>query len=232
MGITLDNLLPRAKEHPIFASCEDDEIKRLLIETKARLRKTSSQEIVLHECDQAEWIALVVSGEYEFSYCGADESVRHSVCILSKGDVFGAVLVGLQINHYPGMLFSRSEGELLILRCDELRKRLNRKSFCRFNVNLYCMACQAIYRIWMKMNLFSCYKTADRIRLYLKNELLMNPCKPIVFNYIQLADYLCVNRTALYRVIRKMIRQKELQVIPFGDQLAFKIGCDFNLLKK
>ena len=60
--------------------------------------------------------------------------------------------------------------------------------------------------------LLSCYEIGDRVLLYLKWRKEDGLSVPVKFRYGELAEYLGVNRTALYRAIAKLRESGKIRI--------------------
>ena len=65
---------------------------------------------------------------------------------------------------------------------------------------------------WRKLMLLSCYEIADRVLLYLKWRKEDGLHNPVKFKYGELAEYLGVNRTALYRAVAKLRNSGKIRI--------------------
>ena len=71
---------------------------------------------------------------------------------------------------------------------------------------------------WRKLMLLSCYEIGDRVLLYLGWRKEDGLSASVKFKYGELAEYLGVNRTALYRATAKLCKSGKIRIA--DDTLA------------
>jgi len=111
------------------------------------------------------------------------------------------------------MLMANGVTEVLLCKVTKIREVIKRGTPAAFIANLYAASARQGFAAWRKLSLVSCYEIADRILLYLRwreEDGLANTPLP---SSAELAEYLGVNRTALYRGINKLKRQKRITTI-------------------
>ena len=198
-------ILPCLAKLSLFANLTEAECETLCGELDMRLRKYAAGELVAHECDPVAEVYVIVSGRVSVRECGLREDSRHLVCRLGPGDVYGAMLPALELKTNPGMVTADRSSEILLCKVDRIRRLLAAGTHPAFVANLYRAAARQGFYAWRKLMLLSCYEISDRLRLYLrwrKEEGLSERDLPPVS---ELAEYLGVNRTALHRVLRKVL---------------------------
>ena len=87
-----------------------------------------------------------------------------------------------------------------------------------FLSHFYAAACAQGFYAWRKLMLLSCYEIGDRVLLYLKWHKEDGQPSAVKFKYGELAEYLGVNRTALYRAIAKLLKSGTVRIV--ADTLA------------
>ena len=219
MKICKENVLPKAAKLPLFAGCARDEIKTILEETQGKVRQCDAGEVILHECTSAVSMAAVVSGVVFVRECGLADDSRHLVQRLYAGGTFGATFPALETKTCPGMLVAEEPSEVLFLNVAAIRRMMEKGAHPRFLSNLYAAACTQGFYAWRKLMLLSCYEIGDRVLLYLKWRKEDGLAGPARFRYGELAEYLGVNRTALYRAMDKL--RKAGKVCIDGNALSF-----------
>ena len=218
MKICKENILPKVAKLPLFAGCARDEIKAILEEAQGKLRQFDAGEVILHECTSAVSMATVVSGVVFVRECGLADDSRHLVQRLYAGGTFGATFPALATKTCPGMLVAEEPSEVLFLNVAAIRQMMEKGTYPRFLANLYAAACTQGFYAWRKLMLLSCYEIGDRVLLYLRWRKEDGLAGPARFRYGELAEYLGVNRTALYRAIAKL--RKSCRVRIDADTLA------------
>ena len=212
MKICKEDILPKVAKLPLFAGCTSDEIKGILEEAQGKLRQFDAGEVILHECTPAVSMAVVVSGAVLVRECGLADDSRHLVQRLYAGGTFGATFAAFTPKTCPGMLVAEEPSEVLFLNVTVIRRMMEKGAHPRFLANLYAAACTQGFYAWRKLMLLSCYEIGDRVLLYLKWRKEDGLPDPVKFKYGELAEYLGVNRTALYRVIAKLRKSGKIRI--------------------
>ena len=218
MKVCKENMLPKVAKLPLFAGCAHSEIKGVLAEAQGKLRHFDAGEVILHECTPAVLMAVVVSGVVFVRECGLADDSRHLVQRLYAGGTFGATFPALATKTCPGMLVAEEPSEVLFLSVAAIRRMMEKGTYPRFLANLYAAACAQGFYAWRKLMLLSCYEIGDRVLLYLKWRKEDGLPSSVKFKYGELAEYLGVNRTALYRAIAKLRKSGKIRVA--ADTLA------------
>ncbi|MBQ0032436.1 MAG: Crp/Fnr family transcriptional regulator [bacterium] len=197
---------------PLFAGCAPDEIKGILEDSQGKIRQFDAGEVMLHECTPAVSMAAVVSGVVFVRECGLSDDTRHLVQRLYAGGTFGATFPAFTPKTSPGMLLAEEPSEVLFLNVAAIRRMMEKGAHPRFLANLYAAACMQGFYAWRKLMLLSCYEIGDRVLLYLKWRKEDGLAGPARFRYGELAEYLGVNRTALYRAIAKLRKSGKIRI--------------------
>lgn len=212
MKICKEDILPKVANLPLFKGCSRREIETILEEAEGKVRAFGAGEVVLHECTPAVSMVVVVSGVIFIRECGLTEDSRHLVQRLYSGGTFGATFPALAPKAYPGMLVAEEPSEVLFLNVVAIRRMMEKGAHSRFLANLYAVACTQGFYAWRKLMLLSCYEIGDRVLLYLKWRKEDGLPSSVKFKYGELAEYLGVNRTALYRAIAKLRKSGKIRI--------------------
>ena len=212
MKICKENILPKVAKVPLFAGCAHDEINGILDDAQGKVRQFDAGEVILHECTPAVSMAVVVSGVVFVRECGLADDTRHLVQRLYAGGTFGATFPAFRPKTYPGMLVAEELSEVLFLSVAAIQRMMEKGAYTRFLANLYAAACTQGFYAWRKLMLLSCYEIGDRVLLYLKWRKEDGLPSSVKFKYGELAEYLGVNRTALYRAIAKLRKSGKIRI--------------------
>ena len=218
MNICKEDVLPKVAALPLFRNCSLKEIKDILVELCGMVRAFDAGEVILHECAPAVSMVVVVSGSVSVRECGLTDDARHLVQRLCEGETFGASFPVLAPKTSPGLLIAETSSKMLFLNSASIRKMMEEGRHSCFLANLYAAACTQGFYAWRKLMLLSCYEISDRVLLYLKWRKEDGVAGPVKFKYGELAEYLGVNRTALYRALAKLRKTGRIRVE--GDILA------------
>ena len=218
MKICKEDILPKVAALPLFRGCTRKELNGILDELHGAVRSFGSGEVILHECSPAVSMVVVVSGVVLVRECGFTDGTRHLVQRLYAGGTFGATFAALGPKVCPGMLVAEEPSEVLFLDVAHLRQMMELGRHPHFLANLYAAVCTQGFYAWRKLMLLSCYEIADRVLLYLRWRKEDGLSDPVRFKYGELAEYLGVNRTALYRTIAKLRKSGKIRIA--ADTLA------------
>ena len=212
MKICRKDILPKMARLPLFDGCPPEETTEILVELMGSIHGFAPGEVIVHECESAVSMVAVISGVASVWECGLTDDVRHLVQCLRAGGMFGSTFPALKPQNYPGMLVAEEVCEVLFLNVAAIRRMMERGMRPRFLSNLYAAACTQGFYAWRKLMLLSCYEIADRVLLYLKWRKEDGLPSPVKFKYGELAEYLGVNRTALYRAIAKLRKSGKIRI--------------------
>lgn len=207
-----DNALARMAETPLFSNLTETERRELMTELNVRIRSYAQEEIVAHACEPAAEVITVLKGRVSVYESGSREDGRHLVYRLSPGETYGATFPVLDLKANPALLVANGSAEVLLCKVTRIREMLKRGTHAAFVANLYAASARQGFYAWRKLSLVGCYEIADRVLLYLRwceEDGLSETEMP---SPAELAEYLGVNRTALYRALDKLKRQKRITV--------------------
>ena len=218
MKVCKGDVLPKVAALPLFRNCARKEVKDILGELQGVVHSFAAGEVVLHECSPAVSMAVVVSGVVFVRECGLADDSRHLVQRLYAGGTFGATFPALGQDFCPGMLVAEEPSEVLLLEVAAVRQIMEQGRHPHFIANLYAAASVQGFYAWRKLMLLSCYEIGDRVLLYLRWRKEDGFPAFVKFRYGELAEYLGVNRTALYRAIAKLRKSGKIRIV--ADTLA------------
>lgn len=102
---------------------------------------------------------------------------------------------------------------MLFLELSVIRGWLEVPRHTGFLANLFFASAKDGYYAWRKLMLLSCYKISDRVLLYLRWRHEDGVEVPLRVSYPALAETIGVNRTALYRAVADLKRQKLIREV-------------------
>ena len=198
---------------PLFANCLSPVCVELQKTLHIRAKCFTAGEMIVNEAMAARDFLAVCSGRLQVSECGLEDDSRHFVQSLSFGDTFGTGFPVMDIKQYPAMVLAQTEGVLLAIDVVATRQLLISGKNLAFVMNLYAATARQGFYAWRKLTLLSCYEVADRVLLYLRWRREDGHPEPFAINYPELAAYLGVNRTALYRAIAALKKAKKIKQV-------------------
>ncbi len=155
---------------------------------------------------------IVLNGTIEeYMYDEAGNQVN--ICRFNSGKVFGAELVCTSFNNSPVTLETKSECDVLLLNCNKLMSEDSLMCPCRMQMTANVMQNMASQLVFFKtkIRILAQKRLRDRLMIYLQT---LTPNKNgyynLTYNRTELADYLCVDRSALSRELCRMRDEKIL----------------------
>ena len=206
------DILPLLAKTPLFAGIPEHAHASLAAELDACVRDYEADEVVTHECAAASEVVCVLSGRLRVFCCGAKDDARHLVHVLGPGEVYGASLPALDaVAKSPALVVAAERTRVLALKVANAR-RLVRSGACpAFVANLYAASVRQGFNVWRKLSILSSYEISDRVRAYLRWRDEAGDAKPL--SLPDLAAYLGVNRTSLYRALSKLTKNEVARIV-------------------
>ncbi len=193
--------------NPLFAGVARHELAPLFICLNARTRVYAKNQFVLLEGDPADRIGIVLNGNLQIlkeDYFGA----RNIIANVGPNELFGEAFAAAEIGELPLSVIATEESRLMLI---DYRAIL---TTCGQNCAYHYALIRNLIRIIAKKNLGLIQKiehvskrtTREKVLSYLSAVAKENHSDSFVipFSRQELADYLCVDRTALSAVISKL----------------------------
>ena len=204
----MDTYLPMLIKTPLFASLSLQELPHMLDCLNARTRSYQAKEYILHEEDKVEEVGVILSGIVQV--INEDALGNRSITVkLGPGELFGEVLASSKTPVSPVSVMADTDCEILQLRFGKIVTPCIR--VCSFHTrvieNMMNVLAQRNLFMNRKLSILSQRSTRDKLLAYLawQSQERKSIEFDIPYNRDELADFLCVNRSALSREISKMI---------------------------
>lgn len=198
------------KRHPLFKGFGDDEIADVLCELGAKRRVKSAGEYIFRVGDRTDHMGFVLSG----TVMVIQEDLwghRHILSKLSSGDIFAEIFASIPDAVLNVNVVADTDCEILML---NIRQLLSSAPSADANIdrlirNLASLLARKTLALNDKVTHISKRTTRDKLLSFLSAEAARQGSLSfdISFNRQQLADYLCVERTAMSVELSKL--QKE-----------------------
>lgn len=204
-----DNIFGRMSETPLFSNLPESERRELMSELDVQIRCCSRGEVLTHECETASEAYVVLNGRILVYMCGYKDGRRHLAYTLQPGEIYGAAFPALEMRNNPGLLVPKAFAVVLRFKIDKIREYMKRGMHSAFIANLYAATAHHGFSVWRKLAIISCYGISDRVKMYMNwrhQDGLLDSDLPSVS---EMAEYLCVNRTSLYRVLDKLKKHEQ-----------------------
>lgn len=190
----------------LFFDIPENAREEVLCALSAKKCSYRKGETVVHIGDRARRAGILLSGSVEISFYDA-----HGNCVninrINAGDLFGAAMVVAGAEDSPLHLFARSDSTVLFLDFSVLLQE-NRKipPHCA-TVTLNLMKGFAKRSLFLnrKIQILGQKRLRDKLKIYFSYiPVDADGRRKIPFTKTQLAEYLCADRSALSRELRRM----------------------------
>lgn len=193
---------------PLFSSLTIDELPHMLNCLQARTKHYEAKQFIIHETDTTEDLGIVLEGQVQI----ITEDALGNRSITAKfgpGEIFGQVAASKLAHSSPVSVMSDTESEILLLKFHKLVSPCTRA--CSFHSrvieNMMNVIAERNLMMNRKLSILSQRTMRDKLLTFLawQSHDKGTTTFTIPFNRDELADYLCVNRSALSREISKMV---------------------------
>lgn len=204
---TFSNYLPQLMETPLFAGIQAEDIAAMLHCLGAKRRAYAKHEWIVLTGERMQELGLVISGRVQLlqeDYIGN----RHILAEIAPHALFAEAFVCARDNTMPLSVLSVEASEILFLNYRRILTTCS--SACRFHSQLIAnmLAIMAENNIYLNRKLYhlSRRSTRDKLLSYLYEHAAKAGSDrfSIPFNRQELADYLCVERSAMSAELSRM----------------------------
>ena len=193
---------------PLFSSLTLEELPHMLQCLQARMKKYQAKQFIIHETDSNDDLGIVLKGTIQII---TEDSLgnRSITAKLGSGQLFGQISASKLAQNSPASVLAQTDCEILHLKFKKLVTPCSRA--CAFHPRVIenMMNVLAGRNLLMnrKLSILSQRTIRDKLLAYLAWQSRDKGSREfsIPFNRDELADYLCVNRSALSREISHMI---------------------------
>lgn len=194
----------------LFEKIAQKDLESILNCLQAKKKTYQKEEIIQRAGEKIQQIGLIVSGKVKIS---RDDFYGNSSLLdeIGEGNIFGEVFLCMEIQESPVTVIAISNCEILFLNFNQMLFTCDNQ--CPFHTqlikNMLKIIAQKTLMQNLKIDILSKKGIRERIQTYLFYE--MKKAKTttfeIPFNRKKLAEFLCVDRSALSNELSKM--QKE-----------------------
>lgn len=205
--LSYSQLMPKLSQAPLFSGIKSEDLANMLQCLGARQRSYARQEWVVQAGERPEEIGLLILGRVQLlqeDYIGN----RHILAELSPYSLFGEAYVCARNASFPLSILAVEASDILFL--DYHRIFTTCSASCRFHAQLIAnmLAILAENNIYLnrKLHHLSRRSTRDKLLSYLYEHAAQAGSNrfTIPFNRQELADYLCVERSAMSAELGRM----------------------------
>lgn len=198
----------------LFDGIPEDKYKNVLNCLNAQLKTYAKDAVILHIGEQQGRPGVVVSGTLRLALYSEDGNLL-TIDRLSAGQIFGETLACANKQESPVQIDALSDAEVLYLSFDPLL--LEQGASCPHKMQVTAnllreMGQGDLVRI-QKMRILAQNRLRNKLKLYLQS-LAIGPEGDLCLNMgrSELAEYLCVDRSALSRELSRMQKEGILTV--------------------
>lgn len=195
----------------LFRDFSEEDLHKVLEYLRARERSFKRGEIILHIGEKICYAGIILEGEIECSFQDYDFN-KYNMNHFSEGDLFGETMACLEIDKSPMQVFAVTDCSILLL---DFRVLKEAKFECQslLTENLIHIFAEQNYFLNQKIRIVTQKNLRSKIFAYINS---IQPDdkdnRKLPFSKTALSEFLCVNRAALSRELRKMINEGILEM--------------------
>lgn len=201
------------KKTPIFKGLDEIEIESVLNTLKSRLINYKKDEVIFEMGTTISEMALLISGSIHITkldYLGN----LNIIAVIKPGDLFGESYAISKGEKLGVTAISETDSELLMIDVSGIysEKSLGVPGFTKFSMNLMNILANKNIIMSKKLDHLTKRSIREKIMSYLSEiSIKENSSKfTIPLNRQQMADYLCIDRSALSRELMKLKAENTL----------------------
>ncbi len=223
----MENYLTSILGNALFDDISIKNLNMLLHCLDANKKKYRKNEFILHEGAIIDFIGIVISGSVKVvkNDCKGNQVI---IAIISEGDIFGEVFVCSEVVHSPISVLTAKESDVLIINHHKLIHTCSMT--CEFQNKLIFNMLKIISRknlyLNQKIDIISRRTLRDKIFAYLSYVSHGSNKFKIDLNREELAEFLCVDRSALSNELSKM--QKEGLIKFCKNEFELLVGLNHH----
>lgn len=195
-------------ETGLFRDIDTADLEELLKCLGAEIKTIGKSEIVLLNGDKPESIGIVLSGQLHVVREDTDGN-RSIIAAITPGDIFGEALCCADVPESPVTVLADTASLVMLLRFSHILKTCSNS--CTFHTRLIANMLRLIANknllLQDRMEIISLKSIRAKVTRYLES---FSPVREkefyIPFNREELADFLCVERSALSHELARMKR--------------------------
>lgn len=202
----------------LFKGVSKEEINTHMSSIKYQTVVYKKNDVIAIEGDDASSLGIIISGSIEIQKLYASGKII-TIDRLSKGNIFGEVIIFSQMGRYPSTIVSSESSQILFISKSEMLK------LCSIDTqvlnNFMALLSNKILMLNKKLRNLSFETIRQKVSSFIIDEYKRQKNNPIKFNISrkEMADYLGIQRPSLSR---ELIHMKEEDLIDF-DKHYIKI---------
>ncbi|HBR08604.1 MAG TPA: Crp/Fnr family transcriptional regulator [Clostridiales bacterium] len=206
----MKNYFPLLKRSPLFAGIGEEDLASMLQCLKAKSESYKKEDILLLTGQAAAYMGIVLAGRVQI----VKEDFAGNRTILTEitpGNLFAEAFAFARVEHLPLMAVSVTDSEVLWLDVRCIASTC--PSACPFHIrmieNMLAVLAQKNIQLNLKIEHISKRSTREKLLSYLSSQAARQGSDEfdIPFNRQELADYLCVDRSAMSAELSRMRKE-------------------------
>jgi len=197
----------------LFAGMSEAQVAEVVRLIGGKVCRYKKGEIIEHEGSKAKWLVPVLLGVVSVYEPGANGE-RHLVRTVEAGSLFGATLVTMRLEYYPGMAVAATDCEVVFFDMAKIRELWYDMRYRKFFENLYTTVSEYVLYCWRKLSILACKTTEDKFMMYLNwyaSEIGSNDMMLPFPRMEDCAVFLGVTRVSLSMAIGRMVKRGEIR---------------------
>ena len=203
----MDEYIGIIQKTPLFKTMSAEETKKAVEYLKGRVLDYKKGTYIFQCNEKIKNIGLVIKGEARVEredYYGN----RSIIASIGQGDIFGEVYACLENTSLGVNVLAVKDSKILMLNMDkaELEKGFNQKFYAHIIQNLISILAFKAYSLNRKIEHITKRSTREKLLSFFSEQAVLSQSSSfnINFNRQELADYLCVDRSAMSLELSKM----------------------------
>ena len=203
----MDEYIGIIQKTPLFKTMSAEETKKAVEYLKGRVLDYKKGTYIFQRSEKIKNIGLVIKGEARVEredYYGN----RSIIASIGQGDIFGEVYACLENTSLGVNVLAVKDSKILMLNMDkaELEKGFNQEFYAHIIQNLISILAFKAYSLNRKIEHITKRSTREKLLSFFSEQAVLSQSSSfdINFNRQELADYLCVDRSAMSLELSKM----------------------------
>ena len=196
----------------LFYNIKSNEKEKILSYLEANTLRYKKNTTILSNQKKDNIIGIVVSGYVQIiktNYNGTDNIIEE----LEEGAIFGTIMSSLSNNDYN--LVTKEDSTIILIYFDSIIKNsLNYKYYNQFLKNLLGIMFNKISNNNNRIEILTNKTIRNKLLAYFRIISKKNKSKIIYlpYNYTDLADYLAIDRSAMYRELKNLKDEGSIEI--------------------
>ncbi len=221
----MQEVIETLSKSKLLANINQADIEEIVYSFRKNVKSFPKNTIIFQEGDKVEYLYFVVSGKLQivkYSYAGQKSILMN----LSKGDFFAEAVAFSKGKVSPVTVETLSECQVIGISSDVLETQENFKWSRQLLINLLEISFEKSFALNKKIDILSQRTIRDKFLTFLDLECKMKKSNTVTLPFTKqaLANFLEVDRTALFRVLKQL---EEEGIIVIEDK---KVTLNQNML--